>query len=281
MGLNGRSIYRPSRSGLPGFLKLGLIAAGLIALAAYVGRSRSPAAAADEPVATARSAPAPAVSRPLVISGGREDGASPPSPARIEDARFAVSDDGRSLRIEGSIGRRFASDLEQALQANRFIQRIVISSGGGYARPGLQAARLIRQHNLTVRVHGVCASMCVGLWAAAGARELEPDAVIGLHQWRATCDRLPEAERKECEYAVQFQTAHDRSYDGWLRAAGFNRRLLDLQESTAADDIAVLTAPVLWDNGVDFRVVDAWGQPMSREQTLRYLADRQARDNGS
>ena len=79
----------------------------------------------------------------------------------------------------------------------------------------------------------------------------------------------------------QFQTAHDKSYDGWLRAAGFNRRLLDLQESTAADDIAVLTAPVLWDNGVDFRVVDARGQPMSREQTLRYLADRQARDNGS
>lgn len=279
MGLNGRSAHTPSGKGFPGLLKWGVAAAALIALAAYVGRDRQPASVAYEPVAAAMPAPAQVVSRPVVISGRKDDGAS--SPARVDDARIAVSGDGRTLHVEGSIGRRFASDLEQALHANRFIQRIVISSGGGYAGPGLQAARLIRLRNLTVRVHGVCASMCVGLWAAASARELEPDAVIGLHQWRATCGSLPEAERKECEYTVQFQTAHDKSYDGWLRAAGFNRRLLDLQESTAADDIAVLTAPVLWDNGVDFRVVDARGQPMSREQTLRYLADRQARDNGS
>ena len=161
------------------------------------------------------------------------------------------------------------------------MQRVVITSGGGYAGPGLDAAQLIRKRNLTVRVKSHCASMCVGLWAAAAAREMEPDAVIGLHQWRATCDSLPEAERRECNYQSQFWAAHDISYDGWLRSAGFSDRLMQLQATTAASDVAALIAPQLWEEGVDFRVVDAEGNYMSRDATLSFLKAKYSRKNRS
>ncbi|UWX04379.1 hypothetical protein H1235_04600 [Pseudoxanthomonas sp. NC8] len=74
------------------------------------------------------------------------------------------------MYIDGGIGMTFFDDLATAMEANPFAQRIVITSGGGYAGPGLEAARLIRRKNLTVRVKSHCASMCVGLWAAAAAR---------------------------------------------------------------------------------------------------------------
>ncbi|WP_066097332.1 hypothetical protein [Xanthomonas massiliensis] len=274
-----RESGRPRRGGkgLPGLAKLLAGAGCLLVLAAYLGNRRH---GTDAPP------PAPALAETQLPGAGGSDGhgdavilkpGSGGGPARITDARLAVDADGRTLRIEGDIGPRFAGDLEQALAATPALQRIVITSGGGYAGPGLEAARLIRRRNLTVRVRSYCASMCVGLWAAAAARELEPDAVIGLHQWRTPCATLAPEERRECEYSAQFWTQHDTVYDAWLRSAGFNQHLLDLQANTPADQVAVLAAPQLWDNGVDFAVPDATGRPMSREQVRTLLAAKYGR----
>ena len=77
--------------------------------------------------------------------------ANPPS-ANVSDASFSVSADGQTVYINGGIGKGFFDDLSRTLEANRFVQRVVITSGGGYAGPGLDAAQLIRKRNLTVRV---------------------------------------------------------------------------------------------------------------------------------
>lgn len=190
---------------------------------------------------------------------------------QVDDARMQVGDLGTVLRIEGSVGRNFATDLKAVLDANPALQRIDITSGGGYALPGLEAARMIRRRNLIVRVQSYCASMCVGLWAAAAQRQMEPDAVIGLHQWNAQCDAMPSPAREECSYQMQFATDHDSSYDAWLRDAGFNQYLLDLQSRTAAEDIAVLNVLQLWENGVDFSVVDHAGTRISKAAAQQYL----------
>ena len=278
---------RPSRAartqaspnkGFPAIFKLVFFVTCLLALAAYIG-NRKPAGDDIEQVKVQ----APPVDdrgtidpAPLIL---KSEGNDPSASANVGDAAVSVSADGRTVYIDGAIGRTFFDDLSKALEANRFAQRIVITSGGGYAGPGLEAAQLIRRKNLTVRVKSHCASMCVGLWAAAAAREMEPDAVIGLHQWRPSCDSLPEAERKECAYRSQFWAAHDVSYDGWLRSAGFSERLLRLQETTAASEVAVFVAPQLWEEGVDFRVVDANGEYMSREATLDFLKAKHGRRN--
>jgi len=204
-----------------------------------------------------------------ILKPAKSDGSMP---SAVRDADFSVIDDGHTLRIDGGIGRQFAHQLGATLAEHRFLQRIIITSGGGYAGPGLEAGRMIRRHNLIVRVRSHCASMCVGLWAAAAARELEPDAVIGLHQWRIDCAAMAGDQRRECEYQSRFLTEHDSIYTAWLRSAGFNAYLLALQANTPPAEIALLTATQLWDNGVDFDAVAADGQPMTRAQVHALLS---------
>ncbi|MEE7548365.1 hypothetical protein HF319_16185 [Xanthomonas sp. Kuri4-1] len=210
-------------------------------------------------------APAP----PRVLKGRKSNRL-----AQVDEARMAVSADGLVVRIEGGVGRHFADALAQLLDSHPSLQRIDITSGGGYATSGLEAARLVRKRNLIVRVRSHCASICVALWAAAAQRQMEPDAVIGLHQWNPQCEALPSPQREECRYQAQFATDHASSYDGWLRSAGFNARLLALQKNTAAEDIAVLDVLQLWDNGVDFRVIGPDGTALRRPEVERYLARR-------
>ena len=265
-------------SGMATLIKLGLAAVALLLLAYYIGNRKPSPPAADTAAPTPQAeatapASAAASSDALVIQGEKST-----TMADIDDAHMSVQDGGSVLRIEGSVGRNFATQMKTLLDANPSVRRIDITSGGGYANPGLEAARLINRNNLTVRVRSHCASMCVALWAAAGNRQLEADAVIGLHQWNPQCDARPdEAERKECHYQVQFATEHNSSYNAWLRAAGFNQRLLNLQTQTASEDMALLLAPQLWENGVDFTAVDSQGNRMSRDAVTQQLASRAAR----
>lgn len=248
----------------------------LLVLAWFIGRRPAAVApAAAEPSAEAAAAAAATPSpRPeaMIVRGQKST-----TLATIGEARMSVQEQGNALRIEGGVGRNFANDLKAALDSAPSVRRIDITSGGGYAVTGLEAARIVRRNNLTVRVRGHCASICVALWAAAAQRQMEPDAVIGLHQRNAQCDALPSPAREECHYQDQFATEHDSSYSAWLQAAGFNQRLLDLQSRTASEDIAVLAAPQLWDNGVDFSVVDGNGTRMGRTDVERFLTEKFAR----
>ncbi len=266
----------PKAGGLP-LTRVMLGAGVLLVLAWYIGRRDTPDAAteakADAIVEQAATPPAAAARTEAQVLRGEKS----TTLASVDDARMTVGEQGRVLRIDGSVGRRFADDLQAALAANPSLQRIDITSGGGYAKPGLEAARMIRRRNLIVRVSSHCASMCVALWAAGAQRQLEPDAVIGLHAWDAQCDARPSPEREQCHYQMQFATDHDASYDSWLREAGFNAYLLGLQERTAAENIAVVNALQLWENGVDFSAVSRDGTPMSRADVQRYLLERHGR----
>lgn len=266
----------PRKGGLT-LTRVMLGACVLVVLAWYIGRRDAPDAGAT---AQADATPGPATasshgaarSEAHVVQGEKSTAL-----ATLDEARMTVGEQGRVLRITGSVGRNFAQDLQAALEANPSLQRIDITSGGGYAKPGLEAARMIRRRNLIVRVSSHCASMCVALWAAAAQRQLEPDAVIGLHAWDAQCDARPSPDREQCHYQMQFATDHDASYDSWLREAGFNAYLLGLQERTASENIAVVNALQLWENGVDFSAVSHDGTPMTRADVQRYLRDRYSR----
>ncbi len=265
---------REPRSGGLTLGKLVLMVIALVIAAWFIG-NRKPSATGSEAATTTDDASAPATASTPARRGAMVvEGEKPTTLTALDEARMVAQDNGTVLRVEGSVGAKFATDLQAALDANPSLQRIDITSGGGYAGPGLEAARMIRRRNLIVRVQSQCASMCVALWAAAAQRQMEPDAWIGLHDWDARCDLRPSPAREECNYQVQFATDHDSSYDAWLRDAGFNQYLLDLQAKTASKDIAILTAPQLWENGVDFSVVGHDGARMSRDQVQRYLAEK-------
>lgn len=274
-----RPTPRPAPRPAPrsGGLSLGkvMLAAIVLVIGAWFIGNRKPAPSDAEAATTAPGSETPATATSAANRGAMVvQGEKPTTLTTLDEARMVVQEQGNVLRIEGSVGAKFANDLRAALDANPSLQRIDITSGGGYAGPGLEAARMIRRRNLIVRVQSQCASMCVALWAAGAQRQMEPDAWIGLHDWDARCELRPSPDREECNYQVQFATDHDSSYDGWLRDAGFNQYLLDLQSRTASKDIAVLTAPQLWENGVDFSVVNHDGTRMSRTEVQRYLAEK-------
>lgn len=270
-----RPAPRPApRSGGLSLAKVVLVAIVLVIGAWFLG-NRKPAPPDAEAGTTASATEAPAAAPAAANRGAMVvQGEKATTLTTVDDARMVTQEHGSVLRIEGSVGSKFADDLRAALEANPSLQRIDITSGGGYAGPGLEAARMIRRRNLIVRVQKQCASMCVALWAAGAQRQMEPDAWIGLHDWDARCDLRPSPDREECNYQVQFATDHDSSYDAWLRDAGFNQYLLDLQTKTASKDIAILTAPQLWENGVDFSVVSHDGARMTRADVQTYLAEK-------
>lgn len=259
--------------------RLLLVATGLLLAAYFVGKrpaevrspdpARTSAGLDSENPSAGHIAAQP---QPTVIHGEKST-----TLANVGEARMSVNPDGLALRIDGGVGRKFAADLQGFLENNPSLQRIDITSGGGYSTTGLEAARMIRKRNLIVKVHSYCASVCVALWAAAAQRQMEPDAVIGLHQWNPQCEALPSPDREECRYQVQFVTDHVSSYDAWLRSAGFNQYLLDLQEKTASEDIALLSTLQLWDNGVDFTVTGADGERMDRTDVEHHLAQKDRR----
>lgn len=273
-----RTAARPlPRSGGLTLGKLVLGAIALLLLAYFVGKRNVRDSAPDQVTQNAAPAASPATQAPSRHEATILQGEKSTTLSEVDDARMQVLEQGTVLRIDGGVGRRFVTDLQAQLDANPGLQRIDISSGGGYANPGLEAARMIRRRNLIVRVHSHCASMCVALWAAAAQRQLQVDAVIGLHAWNAQCEAMPSPQREECRYQFQFATAHDASYGAWLRDAGFSQRLLDLQTSTASENIALLTAPQLWANGVDFSVVDGNGVRMPRAEVERLFSERAQR----
>lgn len=268
---------RPCATSKPkrGRLRLGHVVLGaavLVGLAAYIGnRGERPAQPSAAGTDATEVDTAPRV-RVALIQGEKAR-----SLAAVDDATMTVFDGGQAVRIEGGVGRRFAEDLRRILEANPSLQRIDVTSGGGYTITGFEAARMINRRNLIVRVKGHCASICVALWAAAAQRQMEPDALIGLHQWNPQCDVMPADLQSQCRRQAEVATDHIFTYEAWLRSAGFDRELLQLQARTPAKDIAVLTTLQLWEHGVDFRAVDAQGQPMNRTQVRNYLVARAAR----
>ena len=251
--------HRPRGPLTPARLLLALTAA--IALAYWLGERNRASRTDDTPVAATPATPAaapaparngatPAPSGAVVVSGPKAERV-----VEVDDARMQLLEGGRVLRIEGGVGRRFVDELRAHIDANPGLQRLDITSGGGYTIVGFEAARLIQRNNLAVRVDRICASICVALWAAASSRQLEPDALIGLHQWNPQCDVMPSPQRERCAYEAKFALEHTQTYDAWLRSAGFSRELLALQARTPPQDIALLGAQELARHGVDFRVV--------------------------
>lgn len=184
------------------------------------------------------------------------------------DARMHASADGRVLRIDGPIGPRFVPDLERALARSPAPRRIDIDSPGGLVMDALDAAALVAERGIPVRVTGRCASACTLLWAGAPRREIEVLGRIGLHQARID-GNLPKAWK-----ASGLAEGEPRSL-ALLRAAGFGPVLLGLRARTPPEQVAWASAQALLDDGVSARVVGARGERASAAELA--MADAMVR----
>ena len=103
----------------------------------------------------------------------------------------------RVLRAEGIIDQDLAPRLQEALSANGPVDEIWLRSGGGDARAGNEAGKLIRQAGIPTRIPAgwACFSACNFVFMGGPIRFVDPQGHFVVHMFTHLGDR--EAVRSE------------------------------------------------------------------------------------
>jgi hypothetical protein len=102
----------------------------------------------------------------------------------IGHAKFSLSPDGRSLRLDGTIGMGDAGRMRALLdsEAARGLRRIELVSPGGRLHEAELMAAALKPRGHEVRVVGDCASACTVVFLAGQPRQMTPGARLGFHR---------------------------------------------------------------------------------------------------
>ncbi len=114
--------------------------------------------------------------------------------------RLTLSEDGRCLLFNGTLGPGAAESLERALQRNPELKTLRLNSTGGSLGEAAAMAELVTACDLTTTVREVCLGAAALVFIAGTERILEPGARVGF-----TCpnfDELASSRRDELEEKV-------------------------------------------------------------------------------
>lgn len=102
----------------------------------------------------------------------------------IGQAALSLSADGRSLRLDGTIGMGDADRLLRLLDSEpaRALRRVELVSPGGRLREAERMATALKTRGHEVRAVGTCASACTVVFLAGQTRQLAPGARLGFHR---------------------------------------------------------------------------------------------------
>lgn len=102
----------------------------------------------------------------------------------LGQAKFSISADGRSLRLDGVIGMGDGERLRALLdsEAARDLKRVELASPGGRVREAERMAAALKQHGHESRAVGTCASACTLVFLAGKPRQLTPTGQLGFHR---------------------------------------------------------------------------------------------------
>ncbi|MBI3350085.1 MAG: hypothetical protein HY020_23100 [Burkholderiales bacterium] len=102
----------------------------------------------------------------------------------LGQAKFSLSADGRSLRMDGVIGMGDGERLSTLLanEAARDLRRVELSSPGGRVTEAERMAAALKRHGHESRAVGTCASACTLVFLAGNPRQLTPTGQLGFHR---------------------------------------------------------------------------------------------------
>lgn len=102
----------------------------------------------------------------------------------IGQAKFTLSPDGRSLRLEGVIGMGDGERLRSLLasEAAQGLKRVELVSPGGRVREAERMAAALKERHQEARAVGTCASACTLVFLAGNPRHLAPEGQLGFHR---------------------------------------------------------------------------------------------------
>lgn len=170
------------------------------------------------------------------------------------DMRFTLRKDGgrRVLWAEGGITRQTPSRLTAALKKFRPVTEIWLRSGGGDAQAGNDAARILRQSGVPVRIPNGwwCISACNFLFFGGAIRQIDAGGQFGVHmatsvngdQYRDRITRLAESRATGSlleDIALREQTMAKLTADDIdvVLRMGISRKLLsDVMYAQRADE---------------------------------------------
>jgi hypothetical protein len=101
-----------------------------------------------------------------------------------EPFTLQVSDDGKTLALEGGISEGLADALRAALAVAPHVRTLTLSSGGGLVDEADKVQRIVTEHALNTRVDGACISACTGIFLAGKERLLGSAGALGFHRVR-------------------------------------------------------------------------------------------------
>lgn len=159
--------------------------------------------------------------------------------AKMSDLHVFVTDDGRTMVLDGTLGVIAATQVKSALDAFPTVRTIIVGGAGGRVGSAYQIAQLIRARKLDTRVERKCYSACTVMFLGGVQRSLGPYGQLGFH--RASFPGMDEAELAEANRQMRdFLTF-------WARISGpFVLRVMD----TPAESIWLPTSDELLDAGV-------------------------------
>jgi len=102
----------------------------------------------------------------------------------IGQATLSLSEDGRSLRLKGTIGMGDGERLRALLDSEgaHDLRRIELESPGGRVREAEKMATALKRHGHGSRVVGTCASACTLVFLAGNPRQMTPGGRLGFHR---------------------------------------------------------------------------------------------------
>jgi hypothetical protein len=102
----------------------------------------------------------------------------------IGQAKFTLSPDGRTLRLEGVIGMGDGERLRalMASEAAQGLKRVELVSPGGRVREAERMADAMKARHQEARAVGTCASACTLVFLAGEPRHLAPEGQLGFHR---------------------------------------------------------------------------------------------------
>ncbi|OWQ86319.1 hypothetical protein CDN99_21030 [Roseateles aquatilis] len=100
----------------------------------------------------------------------------------IGNVRMAVSEDGRTLRLNGPIGVGDARRLAALLEASPTVRMFEVASPGGRLTEAERIVDLVRRRGASTRAVGDCQSACTLVFLAGAKRQLMPGAQLGFHR---------------------------------------------------------------------------------------------------
>jgi hypothetical protein len=114
-------------------------------------------------------------------------GSAVASPTAEFEARYAIRimPGGEVVEVSGSFSWAVPQNLTATLASAPRVRTVRLDSPGGYLRPALQVAEIIRVRGLDTYVPRMCASACTVVFLAGKDRFLGPDARLGFHQAHA------------------------------------------------------------------------------------------------